>query len=43
VNKKEAKKTLIPVGFGAGGATPHGNQSFFGCFFFKKSNCFLSS
>jgi hypothetical protein len=35
VNKKEAKKTLIPMAFGRS-KPPEGEQTFFWFFFFKK-------
>jgi hypothetical protein len=38
--KKEPKKLSLTGGFGEGGAKARGSRSFFGYFFFKKSNLF---
>jgi hypothetical protein len=42
VNKKEAKKTLFTVDFGANGATARSKQKFFASFFQKRSAFFPS-
>jgi hypothetical protein len=41
VNKKEAKKTLIPVGCGTAGATSARSGAKVFCFFFSKKKTFL--
>jgi hypothetical protein len=43
VNKKEAKKTLIPVGVGPAGAPKAQSGAKVFCFFFSKKKCFLPS
>jgi hypothetical protein len=40
--KKVAKKTFRPVGFGTSGATAGRKQKFFGSFFQKRTSCLIS-